>query len=273
MTTLYAGARATPAAPDEQFSVARAKVSPWVWMAITCLLLGVSGGIRFWRDYQFRTLAKEYANCPFPLKELPREFGTWRAIDGSDTQLDPLIARMAGSSDHLVRSYFDEKSGERVIALILYGPAISVYGHVPEICYPSAGYAPLRQPKDRAFVLADGKTEGQHRSAYYVRRVGATTECTEVYHSFLYDGHWLGNVADRWKSFRYHPGLFKVQLERQLPGIPSEENSDDDHVTESLFRAITSEISKMTHETDRTAPAAAEPVAQKAPVSGGVAAR
>lgn len=33
--------------------------SPWKWLAVTCLLLGISGGIRAWRDREFAALTAE----------------------------------------------------------------------------------------------------------------------------------------------------------------------------------------------------------------------
>jgi hypothetical protein len=264
MTTLYAETRVKPTVTKNALPVARSKIAPWTWMVVTCVMLGISGGVRFWRDYEFRALAEEYANCPFPLKDFPRELGNWRGVDGSDAQLDPLIARLAGSSDHLIRTYVDEKSGERVTALVLYGPALNVYGHSPEQCYPSTGFTALREPKDRSFSLPDGSGGGQYRYGYYVKRIGATTECTEVFHGFLYDGQWLASAADRWKSFRYHPGMFRVMLDRQIAGVPNEENTDNDLVMESLFRAIAGEITKAIQSSERTAPAV-ESVAKSGP--------
>ena len=42
--------------------------------------------------------------------------------------------------------------------------------------------------------------------------MGGVVQFEEVYYSFLHHGDWLPNVADRWKTFRYYPGLFKVQI-------------------------------------------------------------
>ena len=85
---------------------------------------------------------------PFPLAELPRTAATWQASEGSDVQLDLDVARIAGSSDHIVRSYLDEKTGEQASVLLLYGLAAGVFGHTPEVCYPAAGYQ-ARQGSDR----------------------------------------------------------------------------------------------------------------------------
>ena len=74
----------------------KAVVSPRLWVAITCLLLGISAGTRLWRDGQFYGQAEASRKCPFPLDELPKTIGSWRMIDGSAEQLDPEIARVAG---------------------------------------------------------------------------------------------------------------------------------------------------------------------------------
>jgi Protein of unknown function (DUF3485) len=245
MSTLSAAPLAKTTSSESATEVIDARLSPWTWLIVVCVLLGISGGIRYWRDYQFHLKAEEYANCPFPMKDFPRELGTWQGVDGSDSQLDPLIARLAGSSDHLVRSYVDAKSGERAIALLLYGSAYAVWGHIPEVCYPAAGFTPFRESKNHSFTLPDGSPGGEYRSGYYVKRSGATMQCTEVLYGFFYEGQWLPSTADRWKTFRYHPGMFKIQLERQLPGIPNEENTDNDNAMESLFRAIAGEITKL----------------------------
>ena len=76
----------------------QAPISPWIWLAVTCAILSVSGGIRYWRDQQFRNLAIEHANCPFKLDEFPTELGTWHAEEGMDAQLDPETAESPGRS-------------------------------------------------------------------------------------------------------------------------------------------------------------------------------
>jgi Protein of unknown function (DUF3485) len=213
-------------------------VSPWIWMVIACMLLGISGGIRFWRDRQFQSLAEESASCPFPLSEFPETLGTWHVIDGSDSQLDPEIARVAGSSDHIIRTYQDAKSAQAVKVLILYGPANSVFAHTPELCYPAAGYEPVDPPTEHTFSTAGSQTPVRFRSAFFSKHVGGRGEYDEVYYTFLHNGQWLPEVESRWK-FRYQPGMFKVQLERLVSGLSKDtENSP----TESLLREIVQEI-------------------------------
>ena len=104
-------------------------VSPWKWLAITCSILAISGAARYWRDMEVTVHAEQYKKSPFPLSEIPKALGDWTFIEGSEDKLDPEIARIAGSSDHIIRKYVQMKSGETVSVLILYGLAASVFAH------------------------------------------------------------------------------------------------------------------------------------------------
>src|SRR3974377_1629918 len=110
------------------------------WVVLVCMLLGVSGGIRYWRDLQFQSLSKESKVPPFALKEIPNTLGEWHAIEGSESTLEPEIARIAGATDYLIRTYVHEKSNARAEVLILYGLAAVVFAHTPDACYPAKGF-------------------------------------------------------------------------------------------------------------------------------------
>ena len=193
-------------------------VSPWIWMTVTCLILGISGGLRFWRDWQFSALAAESAACPFRLSELSTTMGTWQATPG-EAQLDPEVARFAGATEHFVRNYIDQKSGDQATALTLYGPATDVHLHTPEICYPAAGYQIVKGPIDRSIAVPGVKEPVRYRWAVYMKRVGNIPRYEEVFYSFLHHGDWLPDVTGRWKTFRYYPGLFKVQIANPTSGL------------------------------------------------------
>jgi hypothetical protein len=223
------------------------------------LLLATSGGIRFWRDRQFSTIARESAACPFPLSDFPRTLGSWHAVEGAVSTLDPEVARIAGSSAHIVRKYQDEKSGAVVQVLILYGLANSVFAHSPEVCYPAAGYRPLDAPVDRELSVPTAPAPVHCRSAFFSKSVGGSNRYYEAYYTFLYNGEWLPDVSSRWKSFRYHPGMFKIQLERPVTTLSTETSP-----TESLLREIAREIDarlsqKMLTASVTTPPKAASP--------------
>jgi hypothetical protein len=221
----------------------RASISPWALMAVTCMLLGISGGVRFWRELQFRTLAQESAICPFPLDDLPRDLKDWTSVKEQDSQLDPEIARIAGSSDHIVRTYKNKKTGEQVSALVLYGLAASVFGHTPEVCFPSVGYKQSRASSDHPLSIPDSTTPGKYRSAFFTKSVGGIGSYEEeaVYYTFLHNGEWLPELLSRWKSFRYHPAMFKIQLQHHASRLATE-----DRPAESLLCEIAQEIDRRT---------------------------
>lgn len=178
------------------------------------LLLGVSGGYRYWRDYQFSALEAQSRESPFALKEVSTALGGWRMVEGAETTLDPQIARLAGSTDHIVRTYENAETGERVTVLALYGPSLIVFGHTPEVCYPSTGYKPMAAPDDVTIPGVDGGSDALFRHARYGLFEGGASRVNEVYHSFRNGGVWSPDMASRWKQFRYNPGMFKIQVER-----------------------------------------------------------
>src|SRR5208337_5068228 len=71
----------------------------WRWVALICMLLVISGAHRYWRDWQFQSLSRESEIPLFSLNEIPKELGSWRAVDGSEETPEPDIARIAGASD------------------------------------------------------------------------------------------------------------------------------------------------------------------------------
>ena len=60
----------------------------WTWLILAGVFLGISGGHRYWRDWQFQSLSKENQSSPFPLKEFPRALGKWHEVEGLETRLD-----------------------------------------------------------------------------------------------------------------------------------------------------------------------------------------
>jgi hypothetical protein len=197
--------------------------------------------MRYWRDRQFSSLETNSKASPFPIRELPESLGTWRSVPGSDQKLDEITASVAGASDHILRAYTDSASGETVSVLALYGLATSVFAHTPDACYPSAGYQPAVPATDREFSLRDFSSPVRYRVSHFVRTVGGVSQYKEVFCSFLYDRKWLPEVASHWKSFRYHPGMFKIQIERSTSAVASEDNPTESLLKEAI-QAIESRI-------------------------------
>jgi len=208
-------------------------------MIAACLLLATSGGVRFWREGQFETIARENERCPVALDEFPKILGTWRVDNATNPKLDPRIARIAGANAYLLQNYVDQKSGAVVLVLILYGTARSVFSHSPEICYPANGYQLVMPPgvADHEFSDVTSRFPVRFRSAFFSRNVGATKQYEEVYYTFRHNEQWLPDVSGRWKLFRYHPGMFKILLQR-----PATDLSMDNSPTESLLKEIVREV-------------------------------
>jgi len=241
---------------------AKTSASPWIWMMITCTILGISGGLRFWRDRQFQTLAAESASCPFPLNELPKSLGNWRATDEADHQLDPQVARVAGSTEHILRSYVDEKTGDRVSVLVLYGLATRASSHTPEVCYPAAGYQPVTPAIDHEVSIPDSTVPVHFRSATFAKRVGGIGRYEEVYYTFLHHGEWLPDTSSRWKSFRYYPGIFKIQIQRPVSALS--QDSPSEFLLTEFVREINSRLAQHKPRTANgvaSSPAAPTPAA------------
>ena len=242
----------SPADGSRQKATARAVMSPLTWMAVTCLILGISGGLRYWRESQFAALAVDNANCPFPLAELPRATGTWQSNQDSETFLDPDVARVAGASEHIVRGYREETSGERATALILYGLAAASF-HTPDICYPAAGYQVVQGPIDRTITVPGVKQPVRYRWAIYTKREGGVNRYEEAYFTFLHHGDWMPDAADRWKMFRYHPGLFKVQISHAVSSMSESGEGPCESLLKGIVREINDRVSPGGSGTDKAA--------------------
>jgi len=225
--------------------------SPWRWTILACLLLGISGGVRAWRDHQFAQLSSRNKECPFPLSDIPKSLGDWHAIDDSESRLDPEIARIAGSSDHLIRSYADSKTGEKVTVLLLYGLAEGVFGHTPEVCYPATGHQAATRPKDLDIAVPGNPRPATFRSQIFFQPQGpAGGHYAEVFYSFRHANHWQPEMAGEWKKFRADPGMFKIQTTREVSAAAASPEGPEPKVSKSivteLVKAIEQKIASAT---------------------------
>ena len=193
-----------------------AAASPKAWTAITCVMLGLSGGYRYWRGMAYAQRTAETRESPFPLAKLPKVMGSWRYNEGSEVRLDPGIVIATGSSDHFVRNYTDDQTGQTVSVLVIYGAATAVAFHTPDVCYPAAGYHTVDTGAMTDYEMKIPGTDkvARFRGGVFAKRLGELTEYCEVVYSFRHVGVWAPDAAAGWKSFRQHPGMFKIQIAR-----------------------------------------------------------
>jgi hypothetical protein len=212
-------------------------------MTLACLLLGISGGVRFWRDWQFAALAATIDRPPFNLAEIPRTMGDWVSRVDEDGQLDPEVAVLAGSSDYIVRTYLDKKSGDKITALAIYGKSSKVFVHSPDVCYPAAGYELVKEAVDREMSVPGLKGTVHYRWSIFMKKVNGISHYQETYHTFYYNGEWLADPAAQWKSFRYHPSMYRILIDRPVSGLSDETHRPTEDLLRQLMREISSRVS------------------------------
>jgi hypothetical protein len=224
-----------------------AAVSPRAWAAITCVMLGLSGGLRYWKGMEFSARTEEVRESPFPLAELPKVIGTWRFDEGSESKLDPQIVPITGATDHFLRNYTDDKTGQTVSVLAIYGVSSTVPFHIPDVCYPAAGYRRVEsgQMTDYTLKIPGSDKVARYRGGVYSKRLGAFTEYSEVVYSFRHVGAWLPDAAARWKSFRSHPGMFKIQIGRSGINDFDVENGASASLLGEFMREIDDRLDKI----------------------------
>ncbi len=185
------------------------------WAAVGVALLACSGIVRGMQDRRFEQETGYLETCPFPLKNLPTTIGGWKVSEGGERGLDELTLRITGSTDHVLRTYVDELTGVTLSVLVLFGPAVPVVPHTPEVCYPASGYAQADEPLDRSIKLASGRP-APFRSLVYGKSGGRSMLREEVYYSFRLGDDWSPDMGRGRKFPRKNPGIFKVQIQRRV---------------------------------------------------------
>ena len=222
--------RAATLLPD----AAEPRRAPWAWAGVALLMLAVSLGFRLAQDRRLGLAARPAEAAPFPLKSLPYTLGDWKASVGVEEKLDDQIARLAGTTDYLIRTYADEMTGVSLTVLIIFGPAEAVYGHTPQVCYPSTGYSQAEAVAVRAVPPL-----ARFQSAVFTRDAGGSVERQEVHHAFRHDGAWSPEANRR--RFSKAPDLFKVQVARR---IAAGERRDRDNPSEQFLALLVAEIDR-----------------------------
>jgi hypothetical protein len=215
----------------------------WRWIALICMLLVISGVARYWRDWQFQSLSRVSEAPPFALSEFPKNLGSWHMAEGSEQTLEPEIAQIAGASDHLDWTYVDEKSGETATVMIIYGLAHRVWPHVPDVCYPTSGFKQVTPSKDIDIRIPGTTTKARFRMQDFAKYKPGERDYRVVFHSFRNAGEWGIDMGRKWKGFRYHPGMFKVQVQVRHQGSSSGEKRENDSV-DQLLGLIVREIDR-----------------------------
>ena len=209
------GASATAPQPRSAPAPRSGIAGTWVRVIVVSVLLLGSAGVRALQTDRIESSIQAIRKRPkVELASLPMDMGSWKGIT---TDLDPIIARATGADQIVTRRFVNQETGVSLEVILLYGPAVEMYIHAPELCYPQAGFALVDGPDDR--TIKAGTSEFPFRSLLYSRGEGAQADLQEVYYSWWYNGHWTPNVGLQ-KQFERIPGMYKVHLARRI--IPGE---------------------------------------------------
>lgn len=194
-----------------------------LWAVVACTLLGSSAVVRSVQERRHQNEASYLETCPFPLKQIPTTLGGWRLSPEGDKLLDRQTMRIAGGTDHILRTYADDLTGVKLVVLLLFGPAEPVLPHTPEVCYPANGFGNAEDPMAREFEYSFQDSSGQEvkrkasfRSSIYQKAGGRMVIREGVYHSFRLNGEWSPDIALGRKFPRRNPGVFKIQIQRMV---------------------------------------------------------
>jgi hypothetical protein len=207
----------------------------WLRVVLVCAILLGSGAVRSWQAGKVSALLGAGKKPSFSLRELPLTLGSWR---GADAVLDPQIARRTGASEAVFRRYVNQATGAVVELIVLYGPAAELFIHMPEICYPAAGYTQTAGP-DKRVITSEG-VEAPFRSLVFVKGQGTEADIEEVYYSWRYQGRWTPELGTM-KQFERIPEMYKVHLARRLT---EQERRDVGNPCESLLEVLVPEIER-----------------------------
>ena len=239
---------ATAAAPGKAGAA-----STWVRVFLVCGLLLGSAALRSWQDRCIRAELKEGLRLPrFDLTTIPLTLGDWK---GEATKIDPQIAKATGAEQIVTRRYVNGNTGVSVDVILLYGPAVDMYIHVPEVCYPAAGYASMGDPAVREIIA--GPYKALFRSVVYGKGEGAAAELQEVYYSWWRNGVWSPDLGQQ-KQYERIPSMYKVHVSRL---VTDRERRDVGNPCESIIRELLPQMER------RIATSSAMPAPTSTPAS------
>jgi len=141
------------------------------------------------------------------LESMPAQFGTWRLQ--SSEQISDDVRNTLQCTGQLLRSYFNEKTGETVRVTVLLGPSGPISVHTPEICYSSQNHEIVEQR--RRVPVHDSRGANHEFWAVGFQSKDLEARRLSVYYGWTTDGRWSAPKQPRF-SFATSPHLYKIQL-------------------------------------------------------------
>ena len=117
------------------------------------------------------------------------------------------------------RSYVSISRNQRVTVSVISGPAGAVSTHTPDVCYPSSGYAMVRDIKRESIELPDGSTANYY-VAEFEKKTTTSVDRQRVRWAWMHEGQWQAPDRPRF-AYMHVPELAKIYIVTSEP----EENS------------------------------------------------
>jgi EpsI family protein len=220
-----------PAAPSR----ARAGSTPWVRLGLACAILVGSGVARSWQQRRIAHALEAGRQSRLDLASIPSTLGDWR---GEPFSLDPKIVRATGADQAVTRRYVHQGTGVTLDVILLFGPAVDMYLHSPELCYPVAGFTLVDGPVTRPIPTGRGGASAPFRAMVYAKGEGAQAEHQEVYYTWRFNGRWTPEVGKQ-KHFERIAGMYKIHVARR---VSAGERRDVDNPSEAFLGALLPEL-------------------------------
>lgn len=205
----------------------------WLRVALVCGILVGSAYVRQWQAARIEQGLELGRRRQIDLEAVPLTIGQW---EGEPTKIDEQIARVTGADQIVTRRYVNQQTGVSLELILLYGPAVEMYIHIPETCYPSAGYTLYAEGENQ--VIDAGVVKAPFRSLVYSKGEGAQADLQEVYYSWRYNGHWTPDIGTQ-KQFERIPSMYKVHVARRVTG---QEQRHVGNPCEAFLRSLVAEV-------------------------------
>lgn len=184
----------------------------WVRVGLAVAILAASAAGRAWQARRVDQRMRDGRIAPFAVADLPKALGPWVGVD---VKMDPIIARITGSTEQVQRVYQNTVTGQKVEMIFLFGPSTEMFIHDPDTCYPAAGYERIIGPITRQVAAPGEAASWPFHETVYSKGEGGGADQQEVYFSWRYAGRWSPGMITRKTSERL-PGMFKVQVARPV---------------------------------------------------------
>jgi EpsI family protein len=233
-----------PAAPTKLTERLRgaSPLALWLRVAAACAILLGSAAVRAWQNRRIeQDLRVGLAKPRIDLEGIPFTLGDWK---GEPFKIDPQIARNTGADQVVTRRYVNQSTGAAVDVILLYGPAVEMFYHIPEHCYPSAGFVLHDGPEMRR--IDAGGEPVPFRSMVYAKGDGTQSELQEVYYTWWYRDRatgrfrWSPDIGNQ-KHFERIPSMYKVHVARPVLG---RERREVGNPSEAFLRELMPEMAR-----------------------------